>query len=639
MSTLSPLFLWLIPLALLPVIIHLLNRLRYQTVRWAAMMFLRSADRDASRRAKIRQWLILAARCLMLLMFLLALSRLQSKGRLARFFDPGSNLVVILFDRSASMEQLRGGVTGRERALSLLNQGLAELSPGARVIWMDSATGELTPLPNAIDLERLPMVGATATASDVSAMLRSALQEIARAGVTKAEVWIPTDRQSSAWLPDGANLPDWREWAGISTQITLRLLDVAQVAPDAGNRTLQLLGKPVWDGQELLLQFRLLRDNPLPETVPLQIDFGGLSLREEIMVEGPSFTWEQRLPVEEDQERIHALFALPADSNMADNRVALSWQNSGARKAVVETGNAKVDGVMRAALLPREGLREIVSEATTPAAQIDLKVLSDAQVLEPEDLSWIENGGILLRLPAAEGLEPVGEEDNGLGVESWQEQSGVLATEQMEPLRLDLVRVFQNAGLSPSDENMRVLARLEDGQALLTRQSMGDGAVYRLSTLPLRGFSNLDAGYVLVPMLQRMLLEAGQGARLQGVHTLGDVNVGKVSGWESMDGPELSPLLHVGRFRSENGIVALNRQEAEDRRESLSVQELETWAKPLPLRIFEDRSAVDTEINSRFEFTTLLCLLGFIFLVIESWLLTRNVRRTVKAGSAWRAAA
>ena len=223
MSALSPLFLWLIPLALLPVIIHLLNRLRYQTVKWAAMMFLRSADRDASRRAKIRQWLILAARCLMLLMFLLALTRLQSKGKLARFFDSGSNLVVILFDRSASMEQLRGGVSGRERALSLLNQGLSELGPGARVIWMDSATGELTPLPNAIDLERLPMVKGSATASDLSAMLRSALQEIARAGVTKAEVWIPTDRQSSAWLPDGANPPDWSEWTGMNTQITLQV--------------------------------------------------------------------------------------------------------------------------------------------------------------------------------------------------------------------------------------------------------------------------------------------------------------------------------------------------------------------------------------------------------------------------------
>jgi succinate dehydrogenase/fumarate reductase cytochrome b subunit len=79
MSALSSIFLWLIPLALLPVIIHLLNRLRYQTVRWAAMMFLRSADREASRRAKIRQWIILAARCLMLLVFLLALARLQSK--------------------------------------------------------------------------------------------------------------------------------------------------------------------------------------------------------------------------------------------------------------------------------------------------------------------------------------------------------------------------------------------------------------------------------------------------------------------------------------------------------------------------------------------------------------------------------
>lgn len=639
MSTLSPLFLWLIPLAFLPVIIHLLNRLRYQTVRWAAMMFLRSADRDASRRAKIRQWLILAARCLMLLMFLLALSRLQSKGRLARFFDPGSNLVIILFDRSASMEQLRGGVSGRERALSLLQEGLAELSPGARVIWMDSASGELMPLPNAIDLERLPMVGATATSSDVSAMLRSALQEIARAGVTKAEVWIPTDRQTSSWLPDGANLPDWSEWTGISTQITLRLLDVAQVAPDAGNRSLQLLGKPLWNGQELLLQFRLLRDNPLPETLPLQIDFGGLSLREEIMVEGPSFTWEQRLPVEADQEQIHALFSLPADSNLEDNRVAVSWQDSGARKAVVATGSLAVDGIIRAALLPRSGMREIVGEAAAAGSPIDLKVLNDTPVLDAKEQSWVEKGGTLLLLPSEDLLEAVGEGGNGVGVASWQEQNGVLATEQMEPLRMDLVRVYQSTVLPVTDDTVQVLASFEDGQALLTRQTLGEGAIYRLSTLPLRGISNLDAGYVLVPMLQRMLLEGGQSARLQGVQALGEVSLGNLAEWESMDGPERSPLLHVGRYRSENGILALNRLESEDRREMLSVQELEDWAQPLPLRVFEDRSEVDTEINSRFEFTTLLCLLGLLFLVIESWLLTRNVRKPAKAVSAWRAPA
>jgi len=46
--------LWALPAVLLPLIIHLLNRLRYKTVHWAAMIFLLKANRAATRRAKIR---------------------------------------------------------------------------------------------------------------------------------------------------------------------------------------------------------------------------------------------------------------------------------------------------------------------------------------------------------------------------------------------------------------------------------------------------------------------------------------------------------------------------------------------------------------------------------------------------------
>ena len=34
-----------LPLVALPIIIHLINQRRYQTVRWAAMMFLLAANR------------------------------------------------------------------------------------------------------------------------------------------------------------------------------------------------------------------------------------------------------------------------------------------------------------------------------------------------------------------------------------------------------------------------------------------------------------------------------------------------------------------------------------------------------------------------------------------------------------------
>ena len=45
MSFLQPLLLAALPLAALPIIIHLINQRRYQTVRWAAMMFLLAANR------------------------------------------------------------------------------------------------------------------------------------------------------------------------------------------------------------------------------------------------------------------------------------------------------------------------------------------------------------------------------------------------------------------------------------------------------------------------------------------------------------------------------------------------------------------------------------------------------------------
>lgn len=639
MNALSSLFLWLIPLALLPVIIHLLNRLRYQTVRWAAMMFLRSADRDASRRAKIRQWLILAARCLMLLMVILALSRLQSRGRLARFFDPGSNLVVILFDRSASMEHVRGGVSGRERALSMLNQGLSELGPGSRVVWMDSATGETTPVPNRIDLERLPMAGPTATHTDVGAMMRAALQEIARAEVGKAEIWIPTDRQTSAWLPNGANPPDWSEWAGLNTSVTLRVLDVAEVAADPGNRSLQLAGDPVMDGDEWVVPLRLLRESDEPGSVPLQVEFGGLSIREELMVEGRRFAWEQRLRVDPGQDRIHAYFSIPADSNPVDNEVAAGWEDRGVLRAKVDAGTPYSNQVFTAALLPRAGEREVAGAMAALNSDISLWVRQRGRDFTDEERAWVDAGGVVVQVPALNELQGIGEEEVGEGVVSWEEQTGVLATELRDPLRMDLLRFYRAAEVESEDPDIRVLARLEGGEPLLTRRRLGQGAVYEVATLPEPDSSNLAAGFVLVPMMQRLLTEGAKGGRLSGTRRLGDVEIVDPSQWESLDGDDKVAGLSTGRFRRGEQVLALNRREQEDQSDRLSLTELEEWARPLDLRVFEDRSEAGADTDSRVEFTSLLALLGLGFLVVESWLLTRNVRVKPVKNSAWRAAA
>ena len=49
MTFLQPYLLWGLPLVLVPVIIHLINRLRHKPQPWAAMMFLLQATREIGR--------------------------------------------------------------------------------------------------------------------------------------------------------------------------------------------------------------------------------------------------------------------------------------------------------------------------------------------------------------------------------------------------------------------------------------------------------------------------------------------------------------------------------------------------------------------------------------------------------------
>src|ERR1700680_2595680 len=58
----------------IPVIIHLLNRKRFRIVEWAAMRFLLSAQKKNARRMRLEQLILLAVRCLIILILVLAMS-------------------------------------------------------------------------------------------------------------------------------------------------------------------------------------------------------------------------------------------------------------------------------------------------------------------------------------------------------------------------------------------------------------------------------------------------------------------------------------------------------------------------------------------------------------------------------------
>src|SRR5262249_25642131 len=85
----------------LPIAIHLINRMRYRRVRWAAMEFLLKSQKRNRRRLIIEQLLLLLMRCLLVLMAVLLASRYL--GFSFAFLEPQNTLHVVVVDDTLSM--------------------------------------------------------------------------------------------------------------------------------------------------------------------------------------------------------------------------------------------------------------------------------------------------------------------------------------------------------------------------------------------------------------------------------------------------------------------------------------------------------------------------------------------------------
>ena len=135
----NPLLLWFLPLALIPVLLHLLTLHRLKTVELSTFRFLFDSYVQQRRRMKFLEWLIALLRTLFLLFLVFAVSRMRMPDYWESLFGggAGSRDVVLMFDTSASMGAVTDGVTALDRAKGaareLLNPQRANVKPGDHV--------------------------------------------------------------------------------------------------------------------------------------------------------------------------------------------------------------------------------------------------------------------------------------------------------------------------------------------------------------------------------------------------------------------------------------------------------------------------------------------------------------------------
>src|SRR5690606_32824935 len=127
---LNPAFFWPgVALVAAPIIIHLINRLRYRKVRFAAMEFLLQSEQKNRRRILIEQLLLLLLRILIVLAIVALIARLILDQQHLSLFHGAQAHHVVLLDDSGSMRDRVGDETAFDRAKSVISR---LVSDGAR---------------------------------------------------------------------------------------------------------------------------------------------------------------------------------------------------------------------------------------------------------------------------------------------------------------------------------------------------------------------------------------------------------------------------------------------------------------------------------------------------------------------------
>ena len=129
MDFINPGLLWLALAAAVPIIIHLLNKQRYQRVRWAAMEFLLAAMKKTRKRIQIENLLLLLLRVLVIIGLVLALSRPFLTGKLASGLAQSDTHIIIALDNSYSMGYRAGVQSNFDEAKEAADKLIDALKP------------------------------------------------------------------------------------------------------------------------------------------------------------------------------------------------------------------------------------------------------------------------------------------------------------------------------------------------------------------------------------------------------------------------------------------------------------------------------------------------------------------------------
>jgi hypothetical protein len=653
MTFLQPWLLLSLPLVALPVIIHLINQQRFQSVQWAAMMFLLSAKALSRGYTRLRQWLIMLLRMAAVAAAILAISRPLSQGWLAVVGGDRTSAAIVLLDRSPSMSQ--ASTAGGESKLTTATRQVAaalETLGASRVVLVDSVSGTPQELASPRAIREVPQAAPAAAAADLPLLLQAACDQIGASKSAASTIWICSDQRANDWkVSDGAWSAIREAVAKVPQSVRLTLLGYAEPAADnLAVRVTRAALEPRGKAWELLLDIAIRRQaDGGPARVPVQIELGPARSTVEVELTGTeSVLARHAIPIdaaaltqtatmaggaEGDRESAQAngwgRVSIPTDSNPADNDFYVAFGTPPIRRTLVVTEDSQAGPQTKRTLeliagIPPDKLLRAATEAVAAEAVADMPLDDVALILWqaalPEAAAadavnrFVARGGQVIFLPPE---SPTTTAFNGIAWQTWTEHSPPLRPSSWRADEGLLAATLTGAALPVGELELRrtcgitgegtSLAVLPDGRPLLVRAAGDRGGVSFLATTPAVRDSDLAAnGVVLYAVVQRAIdagLETVGNARQidAGSMVLGGTDAGGERSsqqrgqedWRQIAGPPSASTeagFHAGVYASRGRLLAVNRPAAEDAAEVVDDRQIETLFQGLSFSRFEQKA-------------------------------------------------
>jgi len=649
MSFLQPAMLIALPLIALPIVIHLINQRRFQTVQWGAMQFLLAANRMSRGYARIRQWLILAARTLAVAALIFAISRPLSSGWLGVAGGGQVDTTIILLDRSPSMNQAGpGGVSKLEAGVAKLVDSLETLG-GNRYLLIDSVNQEPVEFEKPSDLLQMPETRAVSASADLPSLLEAADRYIRENRPSRAEVWMLSDVRRNDWKDDSGRWDAIREsLVELPQMVRFHLLAYPEVP--TGNRSLvvtQVRRIEDGDAANLLISLQIDQDgqDAAAMTLPVSLELNGARSVFNVELTGKgSELVEHPVVLDDGTSRGWGRVWLQADSSASDNEFYFVFDKEPPRKTLVVSDDpAKVRPVEFAAAISPDSSVVCESVSITPDDLVsqDLENVSliawhvaipgEDEGLHAVLTAFVQRGGQLIffppKSPTTAGFSGVSwgtwQEPQAVRVGSWVGDQDLLSrTRSGDALPVGELKVTRHCEL---EGEFRSLAVLDGGAPLLARATTDRGGVFFCTTTTAAGDSSLaTAGVVLYAMIQRAG-EAGAKTLSSTKQAIaGDAEIGEMQGWDQLagntDGLSSTYASTAGIYQGEGALIAINRSAGEDAATIVPAERVETLFENLDFdrvnQTAENNSSLIQEIWRLFLVVVLLALIAEAVLCI-----------------------